>query len=251
MTHTLVVDIGNSRVKWARAQAGAPADTLADIGAIAHDGDLGACLDRAWARLSRPARVVLACVAGRTATAAAQHWIETHWRQTPLLVQAGAAGFGIRNTYDVPEQLGADRWAALIGARSLHAGAQCVIDCGTIVSLSVLTASGDFVGGALIPGLATARACLYARTPLPQTPGNGAHALARNTADAVAAGTLLGIAGAIERLLVEYRAHVDADLRAVLTGGDADTIAAQLRGAVAVVPHLALRGLASIAEAHA
>lgn len=247
MSYTLVVDIGNSRVKWARARAHA----LSDVGAAAHDGDVGACLERAWASLLPPARAVLACVAGATATATAQRWIETHWHQTPLLVQAGADGHGIRNLYDTPEQLGADRWAALIGAWRLRAGAQCVIDCGTVVSLSVLDASGGFVGGALMPGLATARACLYARTPLPLTPGNGAHALARNTADAVTAGTLFGTAGAIERLLVEYRARVDADLPAVLTGGDAETLAAQVGGAVSVVPDLVLRGLAHIAEARA
>lgn len=247
MSHTLVADIGNSRVKWARARA----RTLSDIGAAAHHGDIGACLDRVWASLPPPARVVFACVAGSGAAAAAQQWIEMHWRQTPQQVQAAAAGYGIRNRYDTPERLGADRWAALIGAWGLSAAARCVIDCGTVVTLSVLNARGDFVGGALMPGLATARACLYAHTPLPPAAGIEAHALARNTADAIAAGTLFGVVGGIERLLADYRAHVDAHLPAMLTGGDADTVAAQLSGTVAVVPNLVLRGLAHIAEAPA
>lgn len=247
MSHILVVDIGNSRLKWAHARARA----LSNIGVAVHDGDIGACLDRAWASLPPPARVVFACVAGSGAAAAAQQWIETRWRQTPHQVQAAAAGYGIRNRYDTPEQLGADRWAALIGAWRLSPAAQCVIDCGTAVSLSVLNARGDFVGGALMPGLATARACLYARTPLPPAAGIEAHSLARNTADAIAAGTLFGVVGGIERLLADYRAHVDAHLPAVLTGGDADIVAAQLSGTVAVVPNLVLGGLAYIAEAPA
>lgn len=246
-----MVDIGNSRIKWARAHA----RDLHDAGAAAHAGDIGACLDRVWASLPPAARVVFSCVAGGAAAGAARRWIEAHWRQTPLQVQAVASGYGIRNRYEVPEQLGADRWAALVGAWGLSAHAQCVIDCGTVVSLSVLDARGDFVGGALMPGLATARTCLYARTPLPPAVGIETHTLARTTADAVAIGTLSAVVGGIERLLADYRAQVDAQLPAVLTGGEADRIAAQLSnaraGALTVVPDLVLRGLAHIAEAQA
>lgn len=246
MNHTLVIDIGNSRVKWAHAHA----RTLSACSAAAHAGDVGACLARAWATMPPPARVVLACVAGAPALAAAKTWIETHWRQTPQVVHARAAGYGIRNTYEDPAQLGADRWAALIGAWSLSAGAQCVIDCGTVVSLGVLNARGEFVGGALLPGLATARACLYARTPLPPAAGEATRTLARNTADAVAAGTLSAVVGGVERLLADYRAQVDADMRVVFTGGDAASVAAQFIATpnVYVVPELVLRGLARIAE---
>lgn len=247
MTQTLVVDIGNSRIKWAYARG----RVLSGGGVAAHGGDIAACLDRTWAALAKPARIVLASVAGATVTQAAGGWMRDRWQQQPLELKASAVGYGIRNTYDVPEQLGADRWAALIGAWSLRAGAQCVIDCGTATSVSVLNASGVFVGGALLPGLATARACLYARTPLTPAVGNDAQALARNTADAVAVGTSFGIAGAIERLLAEYRTSVDANLMGILTGGDADAIAPKLRCPVAIVPDLVLIGLARVAEVDA
>lgn len=245
MTQTLVVDIGNTRIKWAYAHARA----LTAHGAAAHAGDIRACLDQAWTTLPKPARVVLASVAGERATDAACAWIHTRWQQEPLRLTASAVGYGIRNTYDAPEQLGADRWAALIGARSLRADAQCVIDCGTAISVSVLNASGVFVGGALLPGLATARACLFAHTQLPPATGNDTRLLARNTADAVAVGTLFGVAGAIERLLAEYRASVDPNLMAILTGGDAQAIAARLRCPTALVPDLVLLGLAHVAQA--
>lgn len=247
MTQTLVVDIGNSRIKWAYAHARG----LRDGGAVAYGGDIGACLARAFASAPKSARIVFVSVAGAAVTRAARDWMQDRWQQQPRELTASAVGYGIRNTYDVPEQLGADRWAALIGAWSLRQGAQCIVDCGTALSASVLNASGVFVGGALLPGLATARACLYARTPLAPADGNDAHVLARNTADAVAVGTLFGMVGAIDRLLAEYRASVDSDLMAILTGGDAAAIAPRLQCPAAVVPDLVLLGLARVAEVEA
>ena len=69
-------------------------------------------------------------------------WIESR------LVQCG-----VHNRYADPSQLGTDRWAALIGARSICAGACVVVGAGTAVTVDALTATGDFVGGLIIPGL--------------------------------------------------------------------------------------------------
>jgi len=155
----------------------------------------------------------------------------------------------VRNRYRQPEQLGVDRWVALIGARGLTSSAACVVDCGTAVTVDALSAEGEFLGGAVFPGLRLLRDSLVRGTAgIPANEGDATDCLARSTADGVAAGTLFGLAGAVERLIDEYRRTLGATMRVFLTGGDAPALAARLRAAHTPVPDLVLKGLARIAD---
>lgn len=245
---TLLVDVGNSRIKWARDEG----TELHDVRAAAWDGVLTPCLDRNWAGRMQPNRVMVASVAGEAVERELRDWLRRHWRLEPEYACAAAEGFGIRNRYAQPDRLGADRWAALIGAHHDFPGAVCIVDCGTALTLGALTASGEFVGGAILPGLTSARRCLVERTHgIGAVDGSDGSAIARTTADAVAAGTAVGLAGAIERIASEYRAVLGSDMRTILTGGDASALQRHLRLDAVCVPELVLRGLAVIARASA
>lgn len=241
----LLVDLGNSRLKWALRD-----DDRWTSGAVALANDLRALLDGVWEGQPRPDRVVVASVGDSRARTTLATWLAARWSLDPLFIEARAEQCGVRNGYLAPQALGPDRWAALVGARALGAHAACVADCGTAVTIDALTAEGVFAGGVILPGIRLQRAALSERTAgVRAADGNDASCLARTTGDAVAAGTVYGIAGAIERVWREFEEALGEEMTLYITGGDADTIAARLSRPFRSVPDLVLRGLARIADA--
>lgn len=241
----LLVDLGNSRLKWAQSGAGRWL-----TGAVEHRGaDISALLDGNWSELSAPERVTLVSVASDAATRELEVWLQRRWRLVAHRVRAERERCGVRNGYREPSTLGADRWAALIGARGLTEGACVVVDCGTAVTVDALSADGEFAGGVIMPGLHLWRQSLGRGTAgIDALEGSEASCLARATADAVAAGALFGLAGAIGRVLEEQQRALSADLEIFITGGDAARLVSRLARPAIEVPDLVLKGLARIAE---
>lgn len=242
----LLVDLGNSRLKWAEY-----GDQLWRSGAalLADEKNIAALLDQAWEKITPPQRVILCSVSSPERLQGLEQWARGRWKITAHIVCAQAQQLGVKNLYRRPEQLGADRWAALIGARGLTGSAACVVDAGTAVTVDALSASGEFLGGVIFPGLRLLRESLARGTvAIGATGGNVADCLGRSTEDGVAAGTLHGLAGAVERLVAGHRQALGEPLEIFLTGGDAPVLAAHLRVQATVVPDLVLKGLARIAD---
>ena len=246
----LLVDLGNTRLKWALAHA----DHWHAGAGVVYAGGLPQALDNAWGNMASPDLIVNSSVAGSTHDATLRQWIGAHWPATPShFISSPRSGFGIRNSYAEPVRLGCDRWAALVGARRQVDGAVCVVDCGTAVTLDALSADGVFLGGVILPGLALARQSLLACAPgIRATDGSDASCFARSTADGVAAGTQFGLAGAVERIAHEFAVQLGDTQQIILTGGDALALGRQLKGRFSYVihhePELVLKGLAVIAE---
>lgn len=241
----LLVDLGNSRLKWALRDG---ARWQSDAAPVA--GELRELLDQVWGACPRPGRVVVTSVADAARRLELAAWIAAHWSLEARFIVAQAEQCGVRNGYLEPQALGPDRWAALVGARALSPHATCVADCGTAVTIDALTADGLFAGGVILPGLRLQRSALAERTAgVRALDGDEASCLARASADAVAAGTVYGIAGAIERVWREFEEALGEEMVLYITGGDAGTIAARLSRPFHPVPDLVLRGLACIAEA--
>lgn len=250
---TLTIDCGNTRLKWALYGHTTPvalydrdvlAPRLAPQAPIAHGSvPIGALaeLDAPWRALPQPQSIVIANVAGDRlrATLAA---LLSRWPAEPLWVLATAAACGVRSLYERPSQLGADRWAALIGARGRCAGACLVVSAGTATTIDTLGAGGEFPGGRILAGVDLMKKALAANTaglPLQQ----GRYVIdPRNTADAVESGCLDAQAGAIERC----HARLPAGAACLITGGAATAIAARLTIAATVVDNLVLEGLLRI-----
>jgi len=244
----LLVDLGNSRIKWAYA---GPHGWEVGAEVIPAEG-FSALLDRLWGERAAPAQVVASSVHGPHRQRLLHDWLARRWALEPYFIHAQAQQLGVTNRYRDPATLGADRWAALIAARQSSPAAQCVVDCGTAVTLDALSADGEFLGGVILPGLKMARAGLLANTHgIDVADGEEGDCLARTTGDGVAAGTLFGLAGAIERIVAEQRERLGAEARVLLTGGDAPRLLPLLRGPVRHEPDLVLKGLKLIAEARA
>ncbi len=234
----LLLDAGNTRVKWAIVEAG---QWIAD-GALTHDaiGEL-ARIATAHGAISR---VVGANVAGERIAGAIAEALASH-APGPEWLQATRQQCGVHNSYDSPSQLGADRWAALIGARAIHPGDCLVVMAGTATTIDTLGADGQFRGGVILPGLALMRESLSRNTAqLPLAEGQFSD-WPRCTADAIVSGCLAAQTGAIERLFGRIAEHPDA--RCLLSGGTAETLEMHLGIPFTRIENLVLKGLAVIA----
>jgi type III pantothenate kinase len=241
-----LIDLGNSRLKWAQHAAGL---WRTDVASLDGENSIEFLFDKAWGKIAKPQRVIVCSVSSPDRLNALEQWTRTRWSVTAHIMRPQVEQLDVKNLYRRPEQLGADRWAALIGARGLTDSAACVVDAGTAVTVEALSAGGEFLGGAIFPGLRLLRDSLTRGTvAIAPAEGNAADCLARSTADGVAAGTLFGLAGAVERLIDEYRRSLGEPMEIFLTGGDAPALAAHLRGPVTMVPDLVLKGLARIAD---
>ncbi len=242
----LLVDIGNYRLKWA---VGDTVESWNETGNVPLAPALAENIGREWGRLAAPMRVVVSNVAGSKIQILVENWIMRHWFLKPVFIQAQKELLGIRNGYSVPAELGSDRWAAMIGAWQLAPRAFCIVDCGTAVTVDAVSEDGEFVGGAIFPGLMMTRNALQQETHGIRTAAGSKVPLlrCRSTADGVYAGTLFGLAGAVDRMLEEYLAMVGENAAVYLTGGDAPVVAPRLHHAVTHVSDLVFRGLGVIA----
>lgn len=240
----LLVDIGNSRVKWGWGdavgiRAGTPFATA----------DLATALAVHWRGLPPPAQVLVSNVGGAAAAATLQAWTQPHWQLTPVFARSVAAGFGVVNGYAAPETLGVDRWLALVAARGLHTGPVCVADCGTALTFDALDGQGRHLGGWIAPGLGLMRQALARGTAaLPDITSTAVTGLADNTRAGIAGGTLQAAAGLIEGGMRRVAEHSNAAPALLLTGGDAAAIAAVLAMPSVTQADLVLQGLQIIAQ---
>jgi type III pantothenate kinase len=241
----LLVDCGNSRIKWAQS------DGAWRTGAAVHrDAGLARVLDMHWGGFSRPLQVLVSCVADTARRTTITHWVERHWSLAATFVEAQAQTLDVRNGYREPTRLGPDRWAALIGARGLTADPVCVVDCGTAVTADALSGTGEFLGGVIFPGLTLLRTSLVNGTAaVGGAPGDATSCQARSTGDAVAAGALYGCAGAIARFTEEHKKVLGTRMQLFVSGGDAALLMPLLPPPAVEVPDLVLRGLDRMAAA--
>ncbi|MCS6946323.1 MAG: type III pantothenate kinase [Steroidobacteraceae bacterium] len=252
----LLVDVGNSRIKWCRRRAG----RAGAAHSVEHHGRLGPPLRRALGRAARGAeRVVFVSVARPSLTRELQRLLERAAAGRVQRVRSGAAALGVRNAYREPWRLGADRWAALLGARRVAppGRAVLVVNVGTAVTLDLLAADGRHRGGAILPGSGLMQRCLLEGTGGISRRARGRRAsrsrdgwLARDTAAALRSGTALAIAGAIERAVRQVLSFGSRRPLLLLTGGGARSVSRALTLPHRVVPDLVLRGLAALAAAH-
>ena len=221
----LLIDAGNTRIKWAlSAPAGAAGAWLAS-GAVAH-AQLDT-LKSAWSSLAISA-VLLSNVAGTAIGARLRAQLPlTLLPQAIATFASQPALAGLTNTYREPSQLGCDRFAAAIGAHALAPGqALIVANCGTATTIDAITADGVFLGGMILPGLGLMASSLARNTAqLPQIASDALlpAGFADNTDDAILSGCLAAQAGAIERAVRMHGASA-----CLLSGGAAPRIAQAL-----------------------
>jgi len=244
----LLVDIGNTRVKWARCVNG----RLQRQRAAAHEGwqveDFAAKL---MARGRDIERVIVASVGGarleRRLTAAARRVLAV----APQFVATTRSLAGVTTAYAQPWRLGVDRFVAAIAAHHIAPRrAVCVIDIGTAMTIDLIDRHGIHLGGAIVPGYRLmVESLLHSTSGILHRSGGkawSASLFARDTRAGIEQGALYAAAAVVDRAVAEARRTLGASPLVLLSGGDAGAIHPLIRGTHSLVPDLVLRGLAAL-----
>nr|WP_242467830.1 type III pantothenate kinase [Halorhodospira neutriphila] len=244
----MLVDAGNTRLKWARLSGG----RLTGHGAAdCLEAAWAQGLEAAWSRIPPPARVLGVCVASQARRGAVEAVARRLWRRTVEWIEPAGQGWGVINAYAEPALLGADRWAALIGARRCAPQGACIVDAGTAITVDGLDAEGRHLGGAIFPGRELLVRTLSQGTGRIEMGGafQAAELPGRSTEAAVYGGARYGVAAAARALVEQVCPACPPAGARLATGGGADWLLPELPGAWQRRPALVLEGLAAVAEA--
>jgi type III pantothenate kinase len=244
----LLIDVGNTRIKWARLEG---AD-LARAHAAVHARWGAAQYARRLLGRTLPERILVSSVAGPRVRAAQTQVARA--RGVPIrFVTVPARGAGIRVGYAEAWRLGVDRFCGMLAAHHLFPGLPvCVAGIGTALTVDLVARSGRHFGGAIIPGPALMVQALLNETWGIRRRARGGRRtnqgpFGRSTRDAIEAGAHYAAAALIDRAVDEGIARVGRPALVVLTGGGAGGVRPLVRSPAVGVPDLVLRGLAVLA----
>ncbi len=242
----VALDLGNTRIKWAVHPGGLPvagrmlADGAVDVAGVD-------ALPDCWAAWGRPDEIAACSVAGSAADAALERLAGR--LGVPLRrIRPLALAAGVSNLYCNPASLGADRWAALAGARARSCEAALVVDAGTAMTVDALAADGRFMGGLIVPGYDLMRASLARGTARLPVAAGSFDPFPRSTDDAIVTGALQAMAGAVSRTRDAMLAAGESAPQLMLTGGCAPLLQPLLAAfAPRYLPWLVLEGVLVLA----
>ena len=242
----LAIDIGNTRLKWAQYAAPYPGAALLSQGAVFLE-TIDNLAETDWAGLAPPGSMLGCVVAGEGVKRRVEEQLEI-WDVEPRWVVSSAQACGVRNGYDHPNRLGVDRWVALIGARHRvlaqgPARPALVVMVGTAVTVDALDASGQFLGGLILPGFGLMLRALEMGTAGLKAPTGEVVGFPTNTSDALMSGGADAMAGAVERMHRKLLARTGQEPALIMTGGAAVKLAPITDLAFETVDSLIFEGL--------
>ena len=167
----------------------------------------------------------------------------------PLIVDAGTRT-GIALRYEDPKQVGADRVVNAAAVRRLYQGPACIVDFGTATIFDAISAEGEYLGGAIAPGIGIASDALFRRAAkLPRVEiVRPPAAIGRNTVHSLQSGLLYGYVGLVDGMVARFRAELGPDMKTIGTGSLVELIAKETKSIDIIEPWLALQGLKIIYE---
>jgi len=239
--------IGNSQIKWTTIQS----RVLADSQHFSRPKTgIKAALNKAWKLLEDIEAVFVSNVAGDKIAAQLTEWVDKQWKLTPVFVQSEKRRFGVTNAYEQPETLGVDRWLAIVAGRQHARQVSCIIDCGTAITVDIVTEKGQHQGGLIVPGLSLMKKMLTDNTDALSNVAQESefNLLATNTHSAIQAGTLYMVTATLENLINDLQQNFTDEVRFLITGGDAEELIPLMPQPLIHEPDLVLKGLAQYAR---
>jgi type III pantothenate kinase len=255
----LLLDIGNSRLKWALQRGPYRKGRRFAASGVIELRQLprrGAFLLRLLKMLDPKLSIEACNVAGTAVEKQLRAMVRRAGLRSPRFLRSTDAAGGVRNAYPEPWRLGADRWASLIGARSEHPNrGLCLVAIGTAMTIDLLDPKGRHRGGSITPGPKLMVESLLENTAGISRRAGGRSAVdgprvgrtglfAHDTRGAVTAGAVHAAAALISEAVRSARILLGASPRLILSGGAADVIGPLLRKRHIREDDLALRGLA-------
>jgi type III pantothenate kinase len=237
---TLLIDQGNTRLKWVLAR-----DGVIEENSAGH-GDLEAFI-QAWGHDASclPGSVLISSVAGREDAQVLAEFCESRWSLQAQLLESTAQRGGVRNAYREPKMLGVDRWLAIVGAVVRHGKPVVIWDLGTATTLDAVDETGQHLGGMIYPGPATMLGSLGRDTKLmvPTDLEGAAVMPGRSTAACISNGVFAAQVGALNQFLRKVPEEMGEAPMLVVTGGAASQILPLLDFECIHDPWLVFRGM--------
>jgi type III pantothenate kinase len=244
----LLIDIGNTRVKWATTDG---ANLSAQQAVVRSDVDYEQLAAAVMGGIE-PSRIVVSNVAGRVVEQEITRALTERTSASIEFVRSTSSACGVTNAYPQPERLGTDRWMSVIAAHRL-AGAACIASFGTAMTIDAVTAEGRHLGGVIVPGPQ-----LMVDSLLTKTSNIAAHSIggqvadglfADNTLGAIHQGALNACAALVEKAYAFSAERMNTKPALILSGGAGEQVAKVLTLPLRFVSDLVLRGLAVVANA--
>jgi type III pantothenate kinase len=169
--------------------------------------------------------------------------------QDPLVVETGVKT-GVRIRYEDPRAVGADRIVDAAAVQRLYGGPACVVDFGTATTFDAINTDGDYLGGAIAPGISIAAEALFLHTAkLPRVDlQRPPAAIGRNTVHAMQSGLFFGYVALVEGMVKRFRDELGPKMKVIATGGLAEVVARETPAIEIIAPWLTLDGLRIVWE---
>ena len=249
MSKILLMDIGNTRIKWGvlenRALSGI--DSLSIT--LSRDFDLKSLF------LSVPSDVksiVASCVLSKETQVKLAESFSDHFKLVVRFIEPINRFSGLTNGYNNPSKLGADRWAAMVGAHNEFGGNILVVDMGTAITIDYIDSDGIHKGGQILPGLKSffnildqSMGSINTKINISDIAAQDIKKWGKNTDDAITSGAMTAISGAINAAVFSFKIE-DSMPSVILTGGDAIYFKDVFDYSLSYRPNLVLEGLARI-----
>ena len=251
MSKILLMDIGNTRIKWGvlenRALSGI--ESLS----VTHSRDFD--LNSLFLSVSSDVKsIVASCVLSKETQVKLAESFSDHFKLAIEFIEPKNRFSGLTNGYNNPSKLGADRWAAMIGAHIEFGGNILVVDMGTAITIDYIDSEGMHKGGQILPGLKSFFNCLDQSTAginskinISEITTENVKKWGKNTDDAIIAGVMAAISGALNDAVLACKIE-DSAPSVILTGGDAIYFKDAFDYSSHYRPNIVLDGLAIISE---
>ncbi|PCJ15126.1 MAG: hypothetical protein COB04_13675 [Gammaproteobacteria bacterium] len=240
----LLVDIGNTRIKFALWDSG----VIGEMQALAHGGDVRTSLLAMAEDLPAGVdQIMVAAVAGKKVLADLEEALSLSASAEVLFAKTEREFQGLINSYEDPSRMGVDRWLAMIGALGRSESPVCVVDCGSAITIDVVSRDRIHKGGYIVSGLQLAERSLLSKTEdiiVKETVSLGDVSWGTSTEQAVQMGGMMMVTDFIRSCLGRVIEQEGGLSTLVLTGGDAESIGSHLGVEFIFAPLLVLEGLA-------
>ena len=237
---TLLIDHGNTRMKWVLARSGQIDTNTAGSGSLE---DLVRCF-RSPAVIG-PGSVMISSVADTGQVKDLERFCDSRWGLSPWRLSSLARQGEVNNAYDDPSKLGVDRWLAIVGAVAHHGKPLVIWDLGTAATLDAVDENGQHLGGMIYPGPVTMLNALRNETRLnaPSRLVDAATAPGNSTRECIENGVLAAQVGALNQFVRKVAKTMSRKPGLVVTGGAAPELLPMLDFDPIHDPWLVFRGM--------
>jgi type III pantothenate kinase len=244
----LLIDVGNTRIKWAQFLE----DELMNFDAASYIQQSPAMLfNQIWQTMKSPNEVWISCVGAQPIKDELVRWINENWHCPVHFAASTPDNSDVKNGYENPQQLGVDRWLALVAARTLFSQPVCIFDCGTAITLDILMPDGKHLGGLIFPGLKLLQNSVAQQASLVTNNKeiyDNNQLVANNTEAGLSVGGFRAALAILTSEQQRVKKEIGDNVVFVITGGDAEVFIPHLTPEYHYLPNLVLQGLAIIAK---